>query len=77
MPRLGIDLNPQYATRSAHVESFTGRRVRRLQGIVDIDRRSSRPFYLELWFLRLASGLAGLAMVAMTIALWKLFHFSH
>jgi hypothetical protein len=74
MPRLGISVNRTFASGQPAFENGPGgRAVRRVEAVVAGD--GERPFLRHPRFLKLASGLTVVAILALAIALWRLFHF--
>lgn len=73
MPRLGIHLD-NFVERNAPTPDKFGRRVRHVN-TVEYGAERSRLF--DPILVKFAAGLAIIAAVAMTIALWRLFTFPH
>lgn len=73
MPRLGVSVD-YFVERKAPPADKYGRRIRHVNG-VEFSGAPSRLF--DPILVKVAAGLAIMAAVSMTVALWRLFTFPH
>ncbi|MCC3244401.1 hypothetical protein LG047_03520 [Methylocystis sp. WRRC1] len=77
MPRLGLSISESFdARRKVSKPDRFGRRVRHVNGVYHVGEKPERPLFGPL-FLKLAFALSIIAMLAMSLAMWRLFHFPH
>jgi len=75
MPRLGLSINETFDSRVNHNRpDHYGRRVRHVDGVHYVGGTSERPLFGSLFF-RISFALSIIAMLAMSLAMWRLFHF--
>ncbi|MCX7899871.1 MAG: hypothetical protein N2444_07310 [Methylocystis sp.] len=73
MPQLGLSVHGQFESHRAPADKY-GRRVRFVEGV---ELANGRQSMLNPVFVKFAIGLAIVAAVAMSAALWRLFTFPH
>lgn len=77
MPRLGLAIDEDFTKRAASAppDRF-GRRVRRVEGVQIHEPKPESLFYSP-FIVKLALWLSVIAVIGMSVALWRLFSFPH
>lgn len=70
MSRLAVSIDSRFT-----VKHPAGPHARGPRATAGANVRTNRPFWLSPFYLRFMAGLTALAMIAMTIALWRLMHY--
>lgn len=77
MPRLGLAVNEDFAShRNASTPDKFGRRVRYVNGLQVREEKTDAGLY-SLFIVKLALWLSVIAVMGMSVALWRLFSFPH
>jgi len=77
MPRLGLSINESFvkSPKPPKPDQY-GRRVRAVSGVRVVNEREAPPVFTSLFF-KVTLTLALLATLATSLALWRLFSFTH
>lgn len=73
MPRLGVSVDRHFEQKASPADKY-GRRIRQVNAV---EYGSERSRLFDPILVKLAAGLAIVATVSMTVAIWRLFTFQH